>query len=92
MEQDGVYNCIQAVYRPLYVYALSLSGNRSMRRTWCSPFLKALLSYEGGGSLRYWLTKVLKMSISTCGRRNRLVDGRALIYNLSGRRITFWMI
>ena len=61
MEQDEFTTVYRQFYRPLYVYALSLSGNRSDAEDLVqSTFFKALLSYEGGGSLRYWLTKVLK--------------------------------
>ena len=57
MEQDEFTAVYRQFYRPLYVYALSLSGNRADAEDLVqSTFLKALLSYEGGGSLRYWLT------------------------------------
>ena len=76
MEQDEFTTVYRQFYRPLYVYALSLSGNRSDAEDLVqSTFLKALLSYEGGGSLRYWLTKVLKNEyFNLWKRRNRLVD------------------
>ena len=61
MEQDEFTAVYRQFYRPLYVYALSLSGNRADAEDLVqSTFLKALLSYEGGGSLCYWLTRVLK--------------------------------
>ena len=70
MEQDEFTTVYRQFYRPLYVYALSLSGNRADAEDLVqSTFLKALLSYEGGGSLRYWLTRVLKNEYC-----NRLVD------------------
>ncbi len=76
MEQDEFTTVYRQFYRPLYVYALSLSGNRSDAEDLVqSTFFKALLSYEGGGSLRYWLTKVLKNEyFNLWKRRNRLVD------------------
>lgn len=76
MEQDEFTTVYQQFYRPLYVYALSLSGNRADAEDLVqSTFLKALLSYEGGGSLRYWLTRVLKNEyFNLWKKRKRLVD------------------
>ena len=76
MEQDEFTTVYRQFYRPLYVYALSLSGNRADAEDLVqSTFLKALLSYEGGGSLRYWLTRVLKNEyFNLWKKRNRLVD------------------
>ncbi|WP_455436419.1 RNA polymerase sigma factor [Hungatella hathewayi] len=76
MEQDEFTAVYRQFYRPLYVYALSLSGNRADAEDLVqSTFLKALLSYEGGGSLRYWLTRVLKNEyFNLWKKRNRLVD------------------
>ena len=60
MEQDEFTTVYRQFYRPLYVYALSLSGNRSDAEDLVqSTFLKALLSYE---YFNLWK------------RRNRLVD------------------
>lgn len=76
MEQDEFTTVYRQYYRPLYVYALSLSGSRADAEDLVqSTFLKALLSYEGNGSLRCWLTKVLKNEyINLWRKRKHLVD------------------
>ena len=47
-------------YRPLYLYALSLARNRDDAEDILQEtFVKAFLSYGGGGSIKYWLITVL---------------------------------
>ena len=61
MEHDVWKAIYEQFYRPLYLCALSLCRNRDDAEDLVqSTFLKAFLSYEEGGSIRYWLTKVLQ--------------------------------
>ena len=50
-----------------------------------NTFLKALLSYQEGGSIRYWLTKVLQNEYySLCRQRKRLCpEGEAALERLA---------
>ena len=48
-------------YKPLYLYALSLTGSRQDAEDLLQEtFVKAYLSYENRGSIKYWLVVVLK--------------------------------
>lgn len=48
-------------YKPLYLYALSLTGSRQDAEDLLQDtFVKAYLSYENKGSIKYWLVVVLK--------------------------------
>ena len=48
-------------YKPLYLYALSLTGNQQDAEDLLQDtFVKAYLSYENKGSIKYWLIVVLK--------------------------------
>ena len=48
-------------YKPLYLYALSLTGSRQDAEDLLQDtFVKAYLSYENKGSIKYWLIVVLK--------------------------------
>ena len=76
MEHDVWKSIYERFYRPLYLYALSLCRNRDDAEDLVqSTFLKAFLSYEEGGSIRYWLTKVLQNEYyNLYQRRKRLVS------------------
>lgn len=76
MEHDVWKAIYEQFYRPLYLYALSLCRNRDDAEALVqSTFLKAFLSYEEGGSIRYWLTKVLQNEYyNLYQRRKRLVS------------------
>ena len=76
MEHDVWKSIYERFYRPLYLYALSLCRNRDDAEDLVqSTFLKAFLSYEEGGSIRYWLTKVLQNEYyNLFQRRKRLVS------------------
>lgn len=76
MEHDVWKSIYEQFYRPLYLYALSLCRNRDDAEDLVqSTFLKAFLSYEEGGSIRYWLTKVLQNEYyNLFQRRKRLVS------------------
>ena len=48
-------------YKSLYLYALSLTGSRQDAEDLLQEtFVKAYLSYENRGSIKYWLVVVLK--------------------------------
>lgn len=48
-------------YRPLLLYAFSLTGNLMAAEDLVqSTFVKALLSYRSGGSVQAWLMRVLR--------------------------------
>ena len=48
-------------YKPLYLYAQSLTGSRQDAEDLLQDtFVKAYLSYENKGSIKYWLIVVLK--------------------------------
>ena len=76
MEHDVWKAIYEQFYRLLYLYALSLCRNRDDAEDLVqSTFLKAFLSYEEGGSIRYWLTKVLQNEYyNLYQRRKRLVS------------------
>ena len=76
MEHDVWKSIYEQFYRPLYLYALSLCRNRDDAEDLVqTTFLKAFLSYEEGGSIRYWLTKVLQNEYyNLFQRRKRLVS------------------
>lgn len=57
-EFEKVYNLY---YKRLLIYAISLTGDLHEAESLVqNTFVKALLSYKEGGSLKYWLSKVLK--------------------------------
>lgn len=74
-------------HKNLLVYALSLCGDYDLAQSLVqTTFTKAYLSYREGGSLKYWLSKVLKNEFINHIRHNsRYVDDPALIFEtLSG--------
>lgn len=76
MEKDIFQSIYEKYYRPLYLYALSLCHNPADADDLVqSTFLKAFLSYEEGGSIRYWLTKVLQNEYyNLCRQRKKLIS------------------
>lgn len=75
MEKDIFQAIYEKYYKSLYLYALSLCGNRADADDLVqNTFLKAFLSYREGGSIRYWLTKVLQNEyFNLYKKRKRLV-------------------
>ena len=72
MEKDALQAIYERFYRPLFLYALSLCRNRDDAEDLVqSTFLKAFLSYEEGGSIQYWLTKVLQNEFYNLYRRRK---------------------
>lgn len=62
MEHEDFSALYQQLYRPMLLYAFSLTKNMHAAEDLVqSAFLKALLSYHGAlGSLRFWLMRVLR--------------------------------
>lgn len=59
-------------YRPLYLYALSLTGNpQDAEDLLQETFVKAYLAYQETGSLKYWLITVLKHEFSNLQRKRK---------------------
>jgi len=59
-------------YKPLYLYALSLTGNKQDAEDLLQEtFVKAYLSYENRGSIKYWLIVVLKNEFFQMQRKRK---------------------
>lgn len=76
MEHDELRLIYEKYYKTLFLYALSLCGNQQDAEDLVhTAFLKAFLSYESTGSIRYWLSKVLKNEfLNFQKQRARIVD------------------
>lgn len=83
MHQDEWKLIYEAYYKPLYLYALSLTGNRQDAEDLLQEtFVKAFLSYEEKGSIRYWLVTVLKhqyLNLLRKRKRELLDDGQSIL-------------
>lgn len=76
MEKAVFQAVYEQFYKPLYLYALSLCGNPADAEDLVqNTFLKAFLSYREGGSLRYWLTKVLQNEYFNLYKRRKRLAG-----------------
>ena len=72
MLQDEWKLIYEMYYRQLYLYALSLSRNRHDAEDLLQEaFVKAFLSYEGGGSIKYWLITVLRNEFYSVQRKRK---------------------
>lgn len=72
MLQDEWKLIYETYYIALYLYALSLSGNRHDAEDLLQEtFVKAFLSYEGGRSIKYWLITVLRNEFYTVQRKRK---------------------
>lgn len=72
MLQDEWKLIYEMYYRPLYLYALSLARNRDDAEDLLQEtFVKAFLSYEGGGSIKYWLITVLRNEFYNVQRKRK---------------------
>ena len=59
-------------YRPLLLYAFSLTGEQAAAEDLVqSAFAKALLSYRSGGSIQAWLMRVLRNEFISQKRKKR---------------------
>lgn len=79
MEQEEWKIIYQMYQKPLFLYVLSLTKNvQDAEDLLQETFIKAFLSYENKGSLKYWLVTVLKHEfLNLCRRRKKeiLDDG-----------------
>ena len=75
MEHDEWKYIYNIYYKPLLLYALSLTKNQQDAEDLLQEtFIKAFLSYEKNGSLKSWLVTVLKHEfINLCRKRKREV-------------------
>lgn len=73
MEQDEWKIIYQTYRKPLFLYALSLTKNRQDAEDLLQEtFIRAFLSYQSTGSIKYWLVIVLKHEfLNLCRRRER---------------------
>lgn len=85
MEHDEWKVIYEMYYKPLYLYALSLTGNRQDTEDLIQEtFVKAFLSYQEKGSLKYWLVKVLRNEFLNQQRKRKkeLPDAGDLLKNI----------
>ena len=70
-------------YKPLYLYALSLTGNQQDAEDLLQEtFIKAYLSNKEGGNITYWLITVLKneyLNLQRKRKREILDNGETLL-------------
>lgn len=72
MFQDEWKLIYEQFYKPLYLYALSLTGNRQDAEDLLQEtFVKAYLSFENKGSIKYWLVVVLKNEFLKMQRKRK---------------------
>lgn len=82
MEQHEWKLIYETYYKPLYLYALSLTGNQHDAEDLLQEtFVKAFLSYQNTGSLKYWLVTVLKNEFLNLLRKRKreLLDHEELV-------------
>jgi len=72
MFQDEWKLIYEQFYKPLYLYALSLTGNRQDAEDLLQEtFVKAYLSFENKGSIKYWLVVVLRNEFLQMRRKRK---------------------
>lgn len=72
MFQDEWKLIYEQFYKPLYLYALSLTGNRQDAEDLLQEtFVKAYLSFENKGSIKYWLIVVLRNEFLQMQRKRK---------------------
>lgn len=89
MEQEEWKKIYKQYYKPMFLYALSLTNNvQDAEDLLQETFVKAFLSYERTGSLKAWLVKVLKNEfISMMRKRKREIlsgDNHPILNEKSG--------
>lgn len=89
MEQEEWKKIYEQYYKPMFLYALSLTNNvQDAEDLLQETFVKAFLSYERTGSLKAWLVKVLKNEfISMMRKRKREIlsgDNHPILNEKSG--------
>ena len=83
MEQDEWKKIYQLYFKPLYLYALSLThSTQDAEDLLQETFVKAFLSYKSTGSIKTWLIIVLKHEfLNVCRKRKReVINGDAVYY------------
>lgn len=72
MEQKEWKRVYELYYRPMFLYALSLTNSiQDAEDLIQETFVKAFLSYENTGSLKAWLIKVLKHEFISMLRKRK---------------------
>lgn len=76
MKNSEIENIYKKYYKNLILYAVSLTGNLHEAEALVqSTFLKALLSYKKTGSIKFWLSKVLKNEyLNTLRHKAKFID------------------
>ena len=81
MEQEEWKQTYEMYRRPLFLYALSLTKNiQDAEDLLQETFIKAFLSYEKTGSIRYWLVTVLRNEFLNLYRKRKreILDGGSI--------------
>ena len=72
MEREDFSALYRRWYRPLLLYAFSLTGEQAAAEDLVqSAFAKALLSYRSGGSIQAWLMRVLRNEFISQQRKTK---------------------
>ena len=72
MEQVEWKKIYELYYKPIFLYALSLTNNvQDAEDLLQETFVKAFLSYEGTGSIKCWLVTVLKHEFISMMRKRK---------------------
>lgn len=72
MEQNEWKQIYELYYKPMFLYALSLTNNvQDAEDLLQETFVKAFLSYEGKGSIKFWLITVLKHEFVSMVRKRK---------------------
>lgn len=72
MLQDEWKLIYETYYKPLYLYALSLTGKKDDAEDLIQEtFVKAFLAYQGGGNIKYWLITVLRNEYFNVQRKRK---------------------
>lgn len=83
MDQKEWKVIYEMYYKPLYLYALSLTANQQDAEDLLQEtFVKAFLSYKDTGSIKYWLITVLKHEFLNLQRKRKkelLDNGEAVL-------------
>lgn len=77
MEQEKWKQIYEHYQKPLFLYAISLTKNvHDAEDLVQETFVKAFLSYQSTGSLKYWLVTVLRNEfLNQCRKRKREISG-----------------
>lgn len=87
MEQKEWKVIYEMYYKPLYLYALSLTANQQDAEDLLQEtFVKAFLSYKNTGNIKYWLITVLKHEFLNLqrNRQKELLDNGEIAIDTKG--------